>query len=249
MEAPPSKPLAKAADDYIAIGKNLLALLRDLVLVVLFLLLLLTPDFVGGRLAAAGFEEGDLMGFKWKRTATRFGSEVERLSQSLVDAQDLIKRQSAQLKENEKQLAALTSHNPSEGSGQLEALKAANQKVIQDASVGGESIVRALAKAAPVVDQAQSLASPGSQWAVVFSGNANLEGGQYEQGLVARKWQVEGADIYYRAGSYRVVKRTDNREEAVQIANTISSRYPDAYVVNFKTWCAKPTSKDNYYTC
>ena len=47
-------------------GKNGLALLRDLMLFVLVVLLLLFPDKLNDILTRSGFDEGSIVGFKWK---------------------------------------------------------------------------------------------------------------------------------------------------------------------------------------
>src|ERR1041384_8251497 len=56
----------KSASKFIAMGKDSVALLRDLVLFILVLLLLFFPTTFNNLLTNAGFEEGSFVGFKWK---------------------------------------------------------------------------------------------------------------------------------------------------------------------------------------
>src|SRR4051794_5816821 len=88
-------------DRRIAALKDILALSRDFVLVALFLLLLAAPAFIGDRLSSAGFEEGSVMGFKWKKKAERLGDTSRQLEQALLDAQRQLASQADVIKRNQ----------------------------------------------------------------------------------------------------------------------------------------------------
>ena len=59
-------PASSALEHAIIIGKDLFALLRDFSLFLLAALLLLFPAQLNDILMRAGFEEGSVVGFKWK---------------------------------------------------------------------------------------------------------------------------------------------------------------------------------------
>jgi len=67
----------------VSLGKDLVALLRDGAIFVLALLLIVFPLQFNSILVNAGFEEGSLVGFKWKSTLV----ESDR---ALKDAQGTI---------------------------------------------------------------------------------------------------------------------------------------------------------------
>ncbi|HWU80853.1 MAG TPA: hypothetical protein VN158_12405 [Caulobacter sp.] len=241
---------SKLVDEYVAVGKNLLALLRDGALVVVFLLLLIVPKFVGDRLARAGFEEGDLMGFKWKNTATEIGAKATKLDQQLKDANLVIASQSRQLAENQDKLARLANGGVL-AAGDIKALSDGNRSILETATKAKTAISNTIDNAAPVVAQAEKIIDSDIQWAVVFSGNANLDGGKYERDVRAPKFGVKTSNVYYRQRSYRVATLIDRQADAPGLLDTLRPRYPDAYVVNFKTWCPNPdlVQAGGYYTC
>ncbi len=55
-----------AIDRFLARGKDSVALLRDAALLMLAVLLLVFPKTLNNVLTSAGFEEGSIVGFKWK---------------------------------------------------------------------------------------------------------------------------------------------------------------------------------------
>src|SRR6478609_3690912 len=75
-------------------GKDLVALLRDLSLVVIFLLLLICPEGFNGILTNAGFEEGSILNFKWKNSALKSNAELQETSSQL----EMYKEQADSLK-------------------------------------------------------------------------------------------------------------------------------------------------------
>nr|WP_295110887.1 hypothetical protein [uncultured Caulobacter sp.] len=240
------EPTTKAVDDYVNTGKNLLALLRDFVLVIIFLMLLTAPGFVGKRLAEAGFTKGKFLGIEWESKAADFN----KLDTQLKDANLVIAQQSEQLKKNAEILKQFAGDQPAK-SKEILALSKKNEEVLATAKTANTAISSTIAKVAPIAEEAEKIVTTDQQWAVVFSGNSNLEGGQYERQTSARLYGVAGSQVYYRAGSFRVATLINNRSDASAIIKKLRPRYPDAYVVNFKTWCpnSKAVEGKGYYAC
>src|SRR5262245_50749844 len=67
MAGKESPPETAKFGKWIGLMKDLVALLRDLSVFVLAILLIVFPTSLNQILTNAGFEEGSLVGFKWKR--------------------------------------------------------------------------------------------------------------------------------------------------------------------------------------
>jgi hypothetical protein len=236
----------KSVDDYVNTGKNLLSLLRDFVLVMIFLMLLTAPSFVGKRLADAGFTRGKFLGIEWESKAADFN----KIDTQLKDANLVMNQQSEQLRKNAEIFKKFADDQPVKPQELLD-LRNKNEEVLATAKTANAAISSTIAKVAPIAEEAEKIVTTNQQWAVVFSGNSNLAGGNYERKTSARLYGVAGSQVYYRAGSFRVATLINDRSDATDIIKKLSLRYPDAYVVNFKTWC--PNSKlvegKDYYTC
>ena len=80
-ESPKAEPLWLTAS--VSVGKDLVSLLRDGAIFILALLLIVFPMQFNSILVNAGFEEGSLVGFKWK-------SKLVETDKALKDAQATI---------------------------------------------------------------------------------------------------------------------------------------------------------------
>src|SRR5947208_6846530 len=69
----------------VGIGKDLVALLRDGFLMVLAALLIFWPHAFNDLLVNAGFEEGSLVGFKWKASFAETRTKLEQANATLED--------------------------------------------------------------------------------------------------------------------------------------------------------------------
>jgi hypothetical protein len=69
------------------VGKDLLALLRDSVLFLLALFLVFAPRQLNGMLERAGFEEGVLVGFKWKSTVAESNRALDEAHAAIAALQ------------------------------------------------------------------------------------------------------------------------------------------------------------------
>ena len=231
------------ASNLIGLGKDLVALLRDFALFVLALLLLVFPTTFNGVLTKAGFEEGSLVGFKWKSklvesdaalkearaTITDLKAQLDKTSQALTDAQ--AKLNDPSLKDT---LAKLEEEN--------KQLNAASSKV-------EASVANTIASNASFVEKAQTAVSTNTAWGVVFSGDATLDAAKYEVEVVAPKLGIPNASIYFRQGSYRSVSVVEHRTQAEQVLPKAKQRRADAYIVNMSNWCPSINEKNGYREC
>lgn len=226
----------------VEIGKNALALLRDFVLFVLAMLLLVYPTKLNDILTRAGFEEGSIVGFKWK--AKLIDSDAA-LKEAMVTINDL----TAQLDKTSKALAEaqpkLTDPTTKESLARIEK---ENADLRVTSSRVQLSVARTIADNAPLVEAAQDAIATGS-WGVVFSGDASIDGAKYEVNVVARKLGLRNAAIYYRQGVYRSVSLADDRSEAQESLSKAKQRRSDAYIVRMSSWCSRTEQRDGYREC
>ncbi len=236
-------PKALSASDLVAVGKDLVALLRDSALLLLAVLLIALPATFNDILQKAGFEEGSVVGFKWKTklvesdaalkeaqaTITNYKEQNEQLTKALAEAQK--QSNSASLKEH---LAKLTENN--------------TQLNIASSSVAA-SLEATIASNAPLVQKAQASIDQATTWGVVFGGDTALDAAKYETGTVAPKLGIADALVYFRQGSFRSVAISPERSQAEQLLYKAKGRRPDAYVVNMSTWCPRVEERVGYREC
>lgn len=232
-----------SASNFVALGKDLVALLRDSALFVLALLLLVFPKVFNTMLVNAGFEEGSVVGFKWKSklvqsdtalkdaqtTITDLKAQLDKMSQALVDAQaklgdPSLKDQISKLEEENKQVKTASS--------QVEA-----------------SVAASIASNAPLVEKAQSAASSNTTWGIVFGGDTRLDAAKYEVETAASKLGIPNASVYFRQGSYRSVSVVEDGSQLKKTLYKAQARRPDAYIVNMSTWCPRTNEKPGYLEC
>lgn len=222
----------------LGIWKDVVSLLRDSALLLLGLLLVVFPARFNDLLVSAGFEEGSVVGFKWK-------AKLVESDQALKEAQATITDLSAQNEKLSKELVAAQSQstNPAEKArlGKLEEetrqLKVISAKVT--ANVRGT-----IAANANLVDKALA-SSADASWGVVYGGDTNLDAARFE----ARKFGAGKVTIYLRQGSYRSVLVAADRSDAAQWLSKARSLRSDAYVVNLTSWCPGATPQAGYVEC
>ncbi len=81
---------AQAIAGWVDTGKNLFALLRDLVLFLLLALLAGCPSVIGSRLTDAGLTEVDALGVKWKAQVEQSQRQTLAASAAVEQTQDKI---------------------------------------------------------------------------------------------------------------------------------------------------------------
>jgi len=224
-------------------GKDLVALLRDAALLVLAVLLLGWPVTFNTMMTRAGFEEGSIIGFKWKAT-------LVESDQALKAAQATITDLKAQNEELTKVLAEVEKGvSDSALKDQIAKLEADNTRLKVTSSKVAASVEATIALNAPLVEKAQASLSSAITWGVVYGGDTTLEAAKYETETVASKLGIPNTAVYSRQGSFRSVAVLSDRSEAEQILYKAKQRRPDAYLVNMSTWCPHPVDKAGFLEC
>lgn len=225
----------------IATGKDLVALLRDALLLLLGLLLILWPAAINDMLVTAGFQEGSVAGLQWKARLTQ--SDV-----SLLKAQALI----ADLKDqNERLNQALTQARapgttPSNEGASMERL---NQALAAKTDRVQSALSTSVSANSALVQEAQSQAGQSTIWGVVYGGDRTLADARYEVETIASKLGLANAAAYLRQGSYRSVATSTDRLQASQLLRKAQERRADAYLVDMSSWCPDPARKEGYLEC
>lgn len=232
-----------SAPDLIAAGKDLVALLRDLALFLLAALLLLFPSKLNTLLTSAGFEEGSLVGFKWKAKLVDSDTALKEARATITDLQTQLDKTSKALGEAHARL------NDPALKDQLDKLQEENRQVNASSSKVEASVASTIATNAQLVEKAQTATGSGSAWGVVYSGDSSLADARYEVDVIAPKLGIPNASIYLRQGSYRSVSVLDDRRQAEQVLPKAKQRRPDAYLVNMSTWCPAANGKEGYKEC
>jgi hypothetical protein len=227
---------------FLANGKDLVALLRDGGLLLILVLLLAFPASINTVLTSAGFEEGSVVGFKWK-------ARLVEADQALKDAQATITDLKAQL-ERATQVLGDAQSRTTDG-----ALRASLSQVVQESrqvkatSDQVQATVRStIAGNAALVEKAQAVLNPGGTLGVVFGGDATARAAVDEIARASRAG-VRDARIFLRQGSFRSVALAEDRTRADEILAAVRRFRPDAYVVTMATWCPAPVSRGDHQEC
>lgn len=228
---------------FMAIWKDLLALVRDTLLLALALLLLLFPKAFNQLLVNAGFEEGSLVGFTWK-------AKLVESDQALKEAQAALTDLTAQNEKLTAELAGAQANAPeSIGKERLTELEAMNTRLKAASAKVEANVQTTIADNAAFVEKAQSLSSTGLRWGVVYGGDTDLASAQHETGPIAGKFALTNAAVYYRQRSFRSVAIAADRSEAEQLLYKAKTRRSDAYIVNMDRWCPNGIQKEGYIEC
>ncbi|MGE6105594.1 hypothetical protein ACLHZT_18585 [Aeromonas veronii] len=134
----------------IGIGKDLVALLRDGAILILAVLLVAFPVQFNSILVNAGFEEGSIVGFKWKKGLVQSNN-------ALQDAQNTISKLQG---ENDNLLKALNDAklklNDPSLLEKFAALEAENMKLKAATTVVQSTVTETIAANAPLVEKVRT---------------------------------------------------------------------------------------------
>lgn len=223
--------------------KEIVSVTRDTLLLLLAFLLLVFPTKLNSLMMRAGFEEGSIVGFKWK-------SKLADSDQALKEAQATITDLSAQNEKLSKALAEakkeVTDTTQRRAIDTLQAENGQFKKVIAEVESSTRSVI---ASSAAMVEAANLSGEEGVRWAVVFGGDATLDAAKAEVGERAKLLGITNASIYLRDGRFRSVAEAHSREEAKGLLGKGRVRRRDAYIVNLERWCPDGIQKTEFVQC
>ena len=229
-------------DRLISIGKDLVALLRDGTLVILALLLLLFPGKFNDLLVRAGFEEGSIVGFKWK-------ANLIDANDALKNAQVTISDLKAQLdKANKALIEVQRKIDDPELQTSIMQLKAENTRLEAATRQVEASVKATIASNEPLVEKAQASIGARGGWGVVFGSDISLKAASDEINRATQKG-IEGAAIFYRNGYYASIAVVDSRSKAQEYLEIAKTFRPDAYIASMATWCRNPQPQEEFTAC
>jgi TRAP-type mannitol/chloroaromatic compound transport system substrate-binding protein len=227
----------------VAIGKDLVAMLRDTMLLLLAILLMGWPQAINSILVDAGFEEGSFAGLKWKAKLNQTDGALVKAQATIVDLKDQNDKLNKALSEVKSQI-----DNP-EVKANITKLEQLNTQLVENATKVQASVESNISANAPLVQKIQASTGTVVTWGIVYGGDQNLNAAEYEIQTIAPKLGLTNVAIYYRQGSYRSVATTTDRLQAEQFLNKAKERRKDSYIVNMSTWCPNTTQKDGYFEC
>lgn len=226
----------------LAVWKDIVSLMRDSALLSLAVLLIVFPTTLNSILVNAGFEEGSLVGFKWKSKLVDSDAALNEARATISDLQN----------KNNKMIKTLTEANARLNDpllkNRIAELEKENKKLNEVTRQVQASVSNAIASSAPLVNKALTQISA-NKWGVVFGGDSKLEGAKHEVDVVAPNHNIPYAVIYLRKGSYRSVSVVSDRQQAVHILSRAKERRDDAYIVDMSKWCPDFIQKTGYLQC
>jgi len=226
----------------ISLGKDLFALLRDGSLFLLALMLIFFPKSLNEVLTNAGFEEGSIVGFKWK-------ARLVETDDALKAANTTIESLQQQLKQSNDALAAATAAVPAgELREKIQQVEQSGRDVAAATADARQMVVAAIDANALLVEKAQAGLPADGGWAVVFGSDRTPQAAQDEIRRAA-KAGIADAGIYLRNGYYASISVVATRELAAQQLQIAKGFRADAYVTRFARWCANPVQREGYIEC
>ncbi len=227
---------------FVGVGKDIVVLLRDAALLVLAGLLLLVPAKFNDLLVSAGFEEGSIVGFKWKAKLIQADDALKEAQATIADLKAQVDKTTQALGE-----AGARTDDQAIKSSISKLEEESHQLNLASAQVAA-SVRSTIASNAPLVEKAQAAVSASGGWGVVFGSHVSL-GAARDEILRASTKGIPTAGVYFRNGYYASIAVADNRttvQEYLAIAKTFR---PDAYVVSMATWCSNSQQRDGFVEC
>lgn len=232
-----------SVSELVSIGKELVAMLRDAMLLVIAILLLVWPQTIKNVLVDAGFKKASIAGMEWE---ANFSQSDENLVKSQSTIADLME-QNGKLNKALSEVKSLIGNT--EVKADIVKLEQINTQLVANATKAQVSAAANILANAPLVQEIQASADKPTTWGVVYGGDQRLDGAEYETKTAAPKFGLTNTAIYYRQGSYRSVATTIDRLQASQLLNKAQEHRKDAYIVNMTTWCPNTTLKEGYFEC
>jgi len=224
-------------------GKDVTAIMRDLILLVLGLLILLYPDVINNRLVKAGFVKGNLLGFEWK-------SQFEKTDDQLKEANFTITNLRKQLEQNANILKDVKPNIKNHDlKVRIEETEGKTKKLTLFTAPLNDKLKNTIdANADLVKGSPDYIKDDPAKWGVVFGGDISLSATKDEIRNATSRG-LRNLKVFYRQNSYRSVALADSRQHAEKILNTARLIRRDAYVVDINHWCPQKSERADYIEC
>jgi hypothetical protein len=227
----------------VATGKDLVAMLRDAVLLLMAVLLICWPQTFNNILVGAGFDEGSFAGLHWKRNLSQSDATLLKAQANMADLNA----------QNNGLIKLLAEARPKIGDPEIQAkidkLIQLNTQLSSNSAKVQESVGDTISANASLVQKIQTTTGAVVTLGVVYGSDQSLSDANYEVQTIAPKLGLTNAGIYYRNDYYASVATTTDRLQAEQLLNKAKERRKDAYIVNMSTWCPITTEEAGYFKC
>lgn len=227
----------------VATGKDLVAMLRDGMLLLLAVLLIGWPQTINSILVEAGFEEGSFAGMKWKAKLTQSDETLLKAQAAIADLREQNSKLNNALAEVQSQIAS------PKVKADIAELSQLNTRVAESSAKVQAAVESTTSANAPLIQKAQTSTGSVVTWGVVYGGDRTLDAAKYEVQTIAPKLGLTNAAIYYRNNSFRSVATTTDRLQAEQLLKKAKERRKDSYIVNMSTWCPSAKERNGYFEC
>ncbi len=231
-----------SVDRLLARGKDLVALLRDASILILATLLLLFPQNFNDLLTRARFEEGSIVGFKWK-------AKLLQSDDALKNAQTTIDNLQEQLQKTTELLNSTKSTVSDPGLKlKIAGLEQENTQVANASSQAQSEVKSTIASTAAYVEKAQTSVVSNGGWGVVFGSDVSIDTANVEISK-ATKRGIANASLFFRNGYYASIAIVEERAVAKEYLNIAKRFRPDAYITSMATWCRNMQQRKGYIEC
>lgn len=238
MNAAPSTRIERV----LSLGKDAVALLRDGSLVLLAMLLLAFPGTLNDILLRAGFEEGSVVGFKWKAKFVQSDDSLKSAQTTIASLQEQLK------KSNDALAAANTSIQNGELKATLQSVERTGREVATATAKVQDAVRATINSNAPLVEKAQAAMPDSGPLGVVFGSDVSLDAANDEISRATKKGIV-GSEIFLRNGFYASIAVVESKERASEYLQLAKTFRPDAYVTRMASWCKSSQRKNGFTEC
>jgi hypothetical protein len=238
---PTFKEIDAGASAIVGIGKDLVALLRDASLMVLAVLLIFWPSTFNSILSNAGFEEGSLVGFKWKTGFAETHTQLEQTNVALVN----LTRENTDLVQLLAEADKFVTDNPLRA--RIASVQERNKKLAERSETLQSSVEATIAQTAPLANTLPAKLQP--VWAVLFASDSDLGSAQDEVGKARTKLGSRNIRIFLRNGYFASVVVAPDPTQPQRLLDEIRAYRSDAHLVNLNSWCPRQEVKTDYTAC
>ncbi|MEO8418661.1 MAG: hypothetical protein ABI475_08055 [Methylophilaceae bacterium] len=237
-----NSPKDERIDRMLTRGKDFVALLRDASLLALAILLLVFPHSFNDLLTSAGFEEGSIVGFKWKAKLLQSDDALKGAQTTIASLQEQLQKTTEVLNSTKSAIS-----DPSLKQ-QIVGLNQENTQVANASSQAQADVKSTIASNASYVERAQSSVISNGGWAVIFGSDVSLVAAKDEIARAAKRG-IPNASIYFRNGYYASIVIAESRSAATEYLGIVKSFRQDAYISPIATWCRNMQQREGFTEC